>query len=85
MNNNNKLTRREIGWIAYDWANSAFITVVVTGFFPIYFKNFLGSAISAAKSTFWLGVGNSGSSLLLALLAPYWGRCPTAAPTRGSG
>ena len=26
------------GWAMYDWANSAFATTVMSGFFPVYFK-----------------------------------------------
>ncbi|HQV31260.1 MAG TPA: MFS transporter, partial [Calditrichia bacterium] len=31
------------GWAFYDWANSAFATTVMAGFFPIFFKNFWSS------------------------------------------
>ena len=28
------------GWAMYDWANSAFATTVMAGFFPIFFKKY---------------------------------------------
>lgn len=68
-----RLTKQEIGWALYDWANSAFATVVIAGFFPIYFKRFLGAALTAPQSTFWLGVANSMGAVLLAISAPILG------------
>jgi UMF1 family MFS transporter len=33
------LQRRELrAWAMYDWANSAFMTTVITAVFPIYFQ-----------------------------------------------
>jgi UMF1 family MFS transporter len=28
------------GWAMYDWANSAFATTVMAGFFPVFFKKY---------------------------------------------
>ena len=28
------------GWAMYDWANSAFATTVMAGFFPLFFKKY---------------------------------------------
>ena len=33
------------GWVLYDWANSAFATTVMAGFFPIFFKNYWNSGV----------------------------------------
>ena len=34
-----KDTRKAIlSWSLYDWANSAFATTVMAGFFPVFFK-----------------------------------------------
>lgn len=61
------------GWALYDWANSAFATTVMAGFFPIFFKQYwsLGSDINV--STAKLGFANSSASLLVALMAPVLG------------
>ncbi len=32
--------RRVIAWAFYDWANSAYATTVMAGFFPIYLKDY---------------------------------------------
>ncbi|MCB0276053.1 MAG: MFS transporter [Calditrichaeota bacterium] len=61
------------GWAFYDWANSAFATTVMAGFFPIFFKNFWSSGVDANVSTFYLGMGNSIAGLIIALMAPLLG------------
>ncbi|MDX8405685.1 MAG: MFS transporter [Mariprofundus sp.] len=60
-------------WAVYDWANSAYTTTVMAGFFPVFFKQFWATDLSANESTFWLGVANALSGLLIALLAPVLG------------
>ncbi len=62
-----------ISWAFYDWANSAFATVVMAGFFPVFFKQFWASGLSATDSTFWLGVVNSVASLFIVVSAPLLG------------
>jgi UMF1 family MFS transporter len=68
------LTRRPVvAWALYDWANSAFATTVMAGFFPIYFKQFWNVGVAATESTFRLGLANGLMSLMVALLAPLIG------------
>jgi len=66
-------TRQKWGWALYDWANSAFATTVMAGFFPVFFKEYWNSGVDAATSTFRLGVANSLASLLIVILAPLLG------------
>ncbi len=61
------------GWSLYDWANSAWTTTVMAGFFPVFFKSFWASDLDASESTFWLGMGNALAGLLVALAAPVLG------------
>ena len=61
------------GWALYDWANSAFATTVMAGFFPVFFKRFWAEGLSATDSTFWLGAVNSTAALLVVLAAPLIG------------
>ena len=61
------------GWAMYDWANSAFATTVMAGFFPIFFKQFWSHGADVNLSTAQLGIGNSIASLLVALMAPVLG------------
>lgn len=75
------LKRKSIwGWALYDWANSAFATTVMAGFFPIFFKTYWSSGADVNISTARLGFGNAAASLAVALLAPMLG----AAADQGS-
>ncbi|MFK7893371.1 MAG: MFS transporter [Granulosicoccus sp.] len=65
--------RSQWSWAFYDWANSAFATTVMAGFFPLFFKQYWSADTPATTSTFWLGLGNSGASFLILLLAPVLG------------
>jgi UMF1 family MFS transporter len=61
------------GWALYDWANSAFATTVMAGFFPAFFKQFWSQGVDPNLSTARLGMGNALASLVVALLAPILG------------
>ena len=65
--------RQVISWALYDWANSAFATTVLAGFFPLFFKRYWSSASDVTVSTFQLGLANAGASLVVAVLAPVLG------------
>ena len=68
------LTRRPVvAWALYDWANSAFATTVMAGFFPIFFKQYWSVGVEATVSTFRLGLANGVGGFLIALLAPLLG------------
>ncbi len=67
------LNKKELSWATYDFANSAFATVVMAGFFPIFFKSQFAVENSTTLSTFYLGLGNSIISLLIAILFPFFG------------
>jgi len=65
--------RPVIGWALYDWANSAFATTVMAGFFPVFFKQYWNVGVEATESTFRLGLTSGIASLCIALLAPVLG------------
>ena len=68
------LARRPVvAWAFYDWANSAFATTVMAGFFPVFFKQYWNAGVAATESTFRLGVTSGLASLVIALLAPVLG------------
>lgn len=67
------MNRTVWGWAIYDWANSAFATTVIAGFFPIFFKQYWSFGTDVNTSTALLGMGNSLASLVIALLAPLLG------------
>jgi len=60
-------------WSLYDWANSAFATTVMAGFFPLFFKQYWSAGADATESTLYLGLANSVGSIIVALLAPILG------------
>lgn len=60
-------------WALYDWANSAFATTVMAGFFPLFFKAYWADPADPLRSTFYLGMANSVASLIVAGLAPFLG------------
>jgi UMF1 family MFS transporter len=57
----------------YDWANSAFSTTVMAGFFPIFFEKYWSNPDDVIQSTFVLGMGNALASIIVAALAPFLG------------
>tara|TARA_Y100001960_G_scaffold329665_1_gene421629 strand:+ start:388 stop:1647 length:1260 start_codon:yes stop_codon:yes gene_type:complete len=70
----NTINRKPIiSWALYDWANSAFATTVMAGFFPIFFKQYWSQDVALTQSTFYLGVSNSVASLVIVILAPILG------------
>lgn len=60
-------------WSLYDWANSAFATTVMAGFFPVFFKEYWSLGTSVQQSTFYLGMANSIASIIVAAIAPILG------------
>ena len=65
--------RAQWAWAAYDWANSAFATTVLAGFFPIFFRNHWNAGVADAEVTFRLGLAHSASGLFIFVLAPLLG------------
>ena len=70
MQNNKKSI---YSWALYDWANSAYATTVMAGFFPIFFKSYYSVGVDATVSTAELGFANSLSSFVVVLIAPLLG------------
>lgn len=66
-------TKKVVSWALYDWANSAFATTVMAGFFPIFFKQYWSVGADVTTSTFKLGLANSLASIIVALLSPLLG------------
>ena len=62
-----------LSWALYDWANSAFATTVMAGFFPLFFNAYWADPNNPAESTFFLGLANSTYAIIVALMAPFLG------------
>ncbi|UCH45939.1 MAG: MFS transporter [Nitrospiraceae bacterium] len=71
MQTDNK--RAIVSWALYDWANSAFATTVMAGFFPVFFKQYWSAGADPTISTARLGLANSAAGITVALFAPVLG------------
>ena len=65
--------KKLFSWALYDWANSAYATIVLAGFYPIIFAENFASIIPDTERTLILGISNSSASLLLIIIAPLIG------------
>jgi UMF1 family MFS transporter len=74
--------KRVLSWALYDWANSAFATTVMAGFFPVFFKRYWAEGMAAGDSTFYLGAVNSLASFIIVVLAPLLGAVADQAGSR---
>lgn len=67
------INKTTFSWALYDWANSAYATVILAGFFPLFFKQYWSDAADVSTSTFQLGLTNSIASTIIVILAPVLG------------
>ena len=65
--------RDTVSWALYDWANSAFATTVLAGFFPVFFQQFWSTGVDPTISTSRLGFANGIAGIIVAVLAPVLG------------
>ena len=75
-------SRRIYAWALYDWANSAYATTVMAGFFPLFFKAYYSADADATLSTAQLGLANALSSIVVVVLAPLLGAIADAGGIR---
>jgi len=67
------LTKEEISWIFYDWANSSYILIVVTAIFPIFFKKIIAGSFSDNISSAYIGYASTLYAFIIAMIAPILG------------
>lgn len=65
-----QLDKKELSWILYDFANSAFSIAIITALFPIYFNSITNYS---HESSTMLSLANLFYALLLAILSPILG------------
>lgn len=65
--------RPVFAWALYDWANSAFATTVMAGFFPVFFQKFWSVDVTPTETTSRLGFGTAIAAAIVAILAPVLG------------
>ena len=66
----------------YDWANSAFITVIVASVFPPFFAGFASAGTESATATFRFSVATAIAVAAIAVLAPVLGTIADRAPVK---
>ena len=66
------LEKKVLSWALYDWANSAFATTIVAGFFPVFYSA-ISEDLSTADSQFWFNITLAVSSIIVAVAAPVLG------------
>jgi UMF1 family MFS transporter len=71
-----------LSWVLYDWANSAFSTTVMAGFFPVFFKQVMNPGTDVSTSTLRLATANSVASVVVAVLSPVLGAIADRAGAR---
>jgi MFS transporter, UMF1 family len=69
-------------WAMYDWAQSAFITICVSGLFPPYFAKVACAGLPQTAATVRLGFGTAIALALVALMAPVLGAIADRAPVK---
>ncbi len=69
-------------WALYDTGNSAFATVVMAGFFPVFFKSYWSAGADVTVSTAQLGLANAAAGFAVALLAPVLGAIADSGQTK---
>ncbi|MFK8051950.1 MAG: MFS transporter [Woeseiaceae bacterium] len=71
-----------LGWVLYDWANSAFALTVIATFYPVFLRSYwsVGSDPSAVTSR--LALATALGSALVAIIAPVLGAVADAGGAR---
>ncbi len=69
-------------WAMYDWANSAFVTTVITAVFPVYFASVACAGISDNVATDRLAFGTAIALAIIAVISPILGAVADRAPIK---
>jgi UMF1 family MFS transporter len=69
-------------WCLYAWANSAFVTTVVTAVFPIYFAEVVAADLPPARATSIFAASSTVALALTALFAPFAGALADLRPLK---
>ncbi len=75
-------TPEQRAWAMYDWANSAFITVIMAAVFPIYYREVAGSGLPAGAATLRFGLITTVALAVVAVIAPILGTLSDSAPIK---
>ena len=77
------LDRPELrAWALYDWANSAFVTTVVTAVFPVYFASVCASSLAPSAATARFAMASTVALVITAAIAPLLGALADRVPIK---
>lgn len=68
-----KENRKVISWCMYDWANSAFATIIMAAVLPIFYGEVAGSSLSKTTATSYWGYTNTLAMIIIAVSSPILG------------
>lgn len=74
--------RDQWSWACYDWANSAFATTVLAGFFPLFFNRYWADGVAPATQTLYQGLTATVASIAVMAIAPWLGAVADQRGTR---
>jgi UMF1 family MFS transporter len=60
-------------WAMYDWANSAFVTTIITAVFPIYFSSVASAGMRPESATSRYGLATTLGLVIIAVASPILG------------
>jgi UMF1 family MFS transporter len=66
-------TRETRAWAMYDWANSAYITIVVTAVFPVYYQRVAAAGLDGPTATARFGLATTAAIAIVAVMTPFLG------------
>jgi MFS transporter, UMF1 family len=69
-------------WALYDFANSAFITIIITSVFPIYYGKFAAAGLPPQTAEFRFSLATTLGLIIIAVLAPILGAVADFAPIK---
>jgi UMF1 family MFS transporter len=77
------LDRPELrAWAMYDFGNSAFMTVIITAIFPIYYSRVASAGIPNETAEFRFSMATTGAMIVIAILAPILGALADFSPIK---
>ncbi len=65
--------RAQLGWVMYDWANSAFVTTITAAVLPVYYASVAAANLPPNMRTAYWGYTTTISLLLVAIMGPVLG------------
>jgi UMF1 family MFS transporter len=69
-------------WALYDWANSAFVLLIITALFPVYYGAVPAAGLDTGTATAAYGWATSLSLIIVAVLSPFAGALADLAAVR---